>query len=696
MKEAMKLWFKEGYTDFDSSEGLNRNNPFELKRLNIIVGANNSGKSRFMRELACKIYVDEISLKNLTSYLQLLQKVGVLLNTFSVNGEWNTSAFEFNSFNVIKNNYTSNLEKLTQIQHQINQSISSRHPPSQSSHSIAYNIYDLYRRQNNIGNFHVKLLDELQNIIEELISLEEEYKLINVSVLKIFYINSLRSLKNFVPLNSLDNLEIEKIISYKNEILIHKSTISPDGEEHTHVTKKEILDKLRKNTLLLRVYKDYDFLDHQIVTGEDFFEFLTDSLLGMPEERQRIDDYQAKLSHYFFNNEVVTLIPHRKDDSLHIKIGEAEQFPISQLGDGLQQVIILTYKAFLTTEPSFFFIEEPEMHLHAGYVKQLMKFLLNETDHYYMATSHSNYLLDMINEDKRIALYRIDKENVGNVENKYETVIRRCDGDRTILQTLGVSPSSVFLANCTIWIEGITDRLYFVQYLKKYLDELKVTDEEKWEDYSRFIDGYHYAFVEYQGSNLDHWDFSVESAESIDSSQNKGLSAVLVTSNALVVADSDLQGKPRFDELKEQLGDNMTITLGKETENTLPKKLLMKRFYQKCPQDAISVQGNTRKIIHIEEHSNYFDDSYLESDKGVGLYLDNVIEKMREDDIFPTLGEEQNSFTFSDKGKQGTVKDKTDFCHTIVELMQNEDWQLTDPAKALCEAIFQHIRNNNI
>ena len=35
----------------------------------------------------------------------------------------------------------------------------------------------------------MKLLDELQNIIEELVSLEEEYKLINVSVLKIFYIN---------------------------------------------------------------------------------------------------------------------------------------------------------------------------------------------------------------------------------------------------------------------------------------------------------------------------------------------------------------------------------------------------------------------------------------------------------------------------------------------------------------------------
>ncbi|BBI66529.1 hypothetical protein PKHYL_07200 [Psychrobacter sp. KH172YL61] len=218
------------------------------------------------------------------------------------------------------------------------------------------------------------------------------------------------------------------------------------------------------------------------------------------------------------------------------------------------------------------------MHLHAGYVKQLMKFLLNETDHYYMATSHSNYLLDMINEDNRIALYRVDKKQMNDEENKYETVIKRCDGDRTVLQTLGVSPSSVFLANCTIWVEGITDRLYFVQYLKKYLEELKEIDKTKWEDYSRFIDGYHYAFVEYQGSNLEHWDFEVDSLEAVDSSKNKGLNAILITSNALVIADADLTKKPRFNELEKQLGDKIAITQGKETENSLPKKFLIKKF----------------------------------------------------------------------------------------------------------------------
>ena len=110
MKEAIKLWFKEGYTDFDSNEGLNRDNPFELKRLNVIVGANNSGKSRFMREFAYKIYIDEISIRNLASYSHLLEKVNNLLTSFSVSGEWNVTSYNFTSFSNINNNYKFNIK----------------------------------------------------------------------------------------------------------------------------------------------------------------------------------------------------------------------------------------------------------------------------------------------------------------------------------------------------------------------------------------------------------------------------------------------------------------------------------------------------------------------------------------------------------------------------------------------------------
>lgn len=652
MEDTIELWFNEEYTDFNSSQGLNRDRPFELKRLNVIVGANNSGKSRFMRHFAyCASNEPQVIYKTPHSILGVLNNTEQFFRGLNKNINIGTNITDFQTYHSLESSYQSLINRVREIKNRLENTSKN----SLNSYSLDYErkILELFPRQ----KLNFPPINDLEEILESLESKKDKIYTLKLHRNKFFYIDTLRSLKKLQLIEDT------------------KSSSSP---------------------MLARTHEDYRFSKEQIISGEDFFEFLTDSLLGMPEERQKIDDYQAKLSHYFFNNEVITLIPHRKDESLHIKIGEAKQFPISQLGDGLQQVIILTYNAFLTTEPSFFFIEEPEMHLHAGYVKQVMKFLLNETDHYYMATSHSNYLLDMINEDKRIALYRVDKEKMSDEENKYETVIKRCDGDRTILQTLGVSPSSVFLANCTIWIEGITDRLYFVQYLRKYLEELKTIDEDKWQDYSRFIDGYHYTFVEYQGSNLDHWDFSTDSPAGMDSSQNKGLSALLVTSNALVVADSDLQRKPRFDELKDQLGDNMVITLGKETENTLSKELLIQRFYQKCPQDAISVQGNTKKIIRKDEHSSYFNDDYITSDKGVGLYLDDVIEKMRGDGIFPTLEEEQNSFTFSDKGKQGTVKDKTDFCHTMVELMQNEDWQLTDPAKVLCEAIFQHIKNNNI
>ena len=657
MEETIKLWFKEGYTDFDSSEGLNRDNPFELKRLNVIVGANNSGKSRFMRSLGIKINSVQVDF-----YLSL----SILNDLKSINDSFRSiSSVDLNLDNLEISNYQSINQKLESAKATIKETIIFYENLTRSSVVYFRKGDEIPSKiHNSMSGNKDRFKVEAEKYTVKISDITSRINSFNFSNYNIFYIDTLRSLRKV------------KISKLPTEI--------DDKAENN----------LFKTPLLLRTYEDYNFSENQITSGEDFFDFLTDSLLGMPEERQKVYSYQAKLSHYFFNNQDVILIPNRKDDILQIKIGDDKQFPISQLGDGLQQIIILTYRAFLTTEPSFFFIEEPEMHLHAGYVKQLIKFLLNETNHYYMATSHSNYLLDMINEDKRIALYRVDKERLDSEENKYETVIKRCDGDRTILQTLGVSPSSVFLANCTIWIEGITDRLYFVQYLKKYLEELKTTDEEKWQDYSRFIDGYHYAFVEYQGSNLEHWDFEIDSLGDVDSSKNKGLNAIFVTSNALVIADSDLKKKPRFNELEQQLGDKIVITQGKETENSLPRVFLLNRFFKMCPDNGLARQGNKKKLDYKEDYETYFTDIYQSSSKGIGKYFDNILNKMRKDKVLPQLETNVKSFTFSD-GAQGTIKGKTVFCQEMIDLMQNQPWELTSSARELCEAIFRHIKKNN-
>lgn len=675
MEEAVKIWFQVDFNDFDSKEGLNSANPLELKRVNVLVGANNSGKSRFMRSLAMHIQSRRVDILLPLMFLQNLNKLNDdFLKLTSV--DLNLKQVGTTDFSIIGKLINEASGKVDTYLRLYNDYFENQDRVYSSSDLWLKHIYSVTKGEisHTTSLFH--------EVLKELRTLELKAVYFNITALEIHYINSLRTLKD-LGYTSFDD-------KYINELISQDKGIDTDY----HLSVEEAQNFLKTSPLSLRVAYDYNFSPSQIISGEGFFETLTDLLLGLPDGRDQVESYQYKLSHYFFNNEEVVIIPNRKSKSIEIKIGNSEQYPISDLGDGLQQIIILTYTSYVTRKPSIFLIEEPEMHLHAGFVKQLVKFLLNETEHYYMMTSHSNYLLDMINEDKRIALYRVDKDQIDDEENKYETVIKRCDGDRTILKTLGVSPSSVFLSNCTIWIEGITDRLYFVQYLKKYLEEIKTTDEEKWQDYSRFIDGYHYAFVEYQGSNLEHWDFEVDSLEDVDSSKNKGLNAVLITSNALVIADSDLTKKPRFNELEQQLGDKIVITKGKETENSLPRNLLIKKFFEMCPDNGLANQGGRKKLEYSYDYENFFTDSYQTSPKGIGKYFDRVLEKMRKNEIIPELAANEKSFTFSDGG-QGTIKSKTGFCRDIVESMQTEGWKLTDSAIELCEAIFQHVKHNN-
>lgn len=88
--------------------------------------------------------------------------------------------------------------------------------------------------------------------------------------------------------------------------------------------------------------------------------------------------------------------------------------------------------------------------MHAGMVRQLMNFYLNETPHYYFFTTHSNYLLDMADESDQVMIQKFVKQPKVDSSNEFEFKIYRCDRDRDLLASLGVHPSSVYLANRTI------------------------------------------------------------------------------------------------------------------------------------------------------------------------------------------------------------------------------------------------------
>lgn len=466
---------------------------------------------------------------------------------------------------------------------------------------------------------------------------------------------------------------------------------------------RPVTEQESKYPYIERAQKDY-FKDTQkfntdnIITGEWLYYELKVHLLGEPEQRDIIKKYEEKLSQYFFDNEQITLIPKfgknehgNENDVVHIKIGNDAQFPIYNLGDGLQQAIILTYEAFIhKDETHAFFIEEPELHMHAGMVRQLMNFYLNETKHYYFFTTHSNHLLDMADESDQVIIQKFVKQPNEDNLTKFDFKIYRCDRDRDLLASLGVRASSVYLANCTIWVEGITDRLYITKYMEKYLAELENSNNDLYKKYRRFMPNYHYTFVEYAGSNLTHWSFDDDYPKTREErikflQQDRGQSATAVASDMLLIADGDIQKNPQKIQLlrKELNKENLLILECKETENTLPKDSIIRVAKAKFPR-----LKNVKPSYDIALIKGITDENHFDNPKfGIGKLLDDQIIKS---------GSQTTKTAFSDGTGVGTIKDKLKFCREIInDFDENPDWQLTPKAKELCERIFKHIERCN-
>ncbi len=65
---------------------------------------------------------------------------------------------------------------------------------------------------------------------------------------------------------------------------------------------------------------------------------------------------------------------------------------------------------------------------------------------------------------------------------------------------LGVRNSSVFLPNCNIWVEGISDVMYFRDYLDIY-QEFKLKEDT---NFKKFREDLHYSFYKYDGSDINN------------------------------------------------------------------------------------------------------------------------------------------------------------------------------------------------
>jgi len=584
----------------------------DLSKLNIFIGENNSGKSRLIRELASSdlsYYPQEYSLDLLNECIEKIKmEISVFAKRYNINiGEVKKA---LNNFQKVES-----LNSATNI--------------FESYGFLMKTIKDMIKSKGTYSNINANRAGEpFKEIVEN----------------------------NFQQFDT-DYLTIIRPISFKKfyiPILRGLRPIATNGEgfEYTDVYKNRTIEDYFRGVPT----------NFEIFTGLNTYNLVKEHLLGNLNQRKLVREYEDYLSE-FFEGKPVTLIPSEKEGVLVIKIGDEIERPIYELGDGIQSLIIITMPLFLhRDEDVLLFLEEPELFLHPGLQRKLLETIMQQEGFerfQYFITTHSNHFLDLTLDFPDISIYSVKKkldESPGE-EKKPDFIIETLShGDRSALDQLGVRNSSVYLSNCTIWVEGITDRMYLKRYLEVFY--------EIFSDKTRYKEDFHYSFVEYSGSNITHWSFLDTGEDPIDVERLCG--------RLFLIADRDDGTSPakteRHEKLQQFLGDRFYLSECKEIENLISPPVLI-RVLKDYGEDNEHLQKIALEITQ-EDYKNI----------NIGEYIEKTI-----------LGEhKQRKGTYI---SGNTISDKVGFCRKTISQIKSWD-DLSPEEQQLTERIYQFIQTN--
>lgn len=161
----------------------------------------------------------------------------------------------------------------------------------------------------------------------------------------------------------------------------------------------------------------------------------------------------------------ISLDPTNEKLRFYLKRGNKEVAAfLENLGTGVSQLIMLLSFLYLNRSRTLnVFIEEPESNLHPEAVVQLMKILEeNFENHRFFVSTHSSVLIDQLNENWSI--HRVFRK-----EEKPSTILPCTEVVHyyKVLDGLGIRPSQLLQSNIIIWAEGPSDRIY----LKKWITD---------------------------------------------------------------------------------------------------------------------------------------------------------------------------------------------------------------------------------
>lgn len=402
-----------------------------------------------------------------------------------------------------------------------------------------------------------------------------------------------------------------------------------------------------------KVSKSYKINENKIFTAESLYNEIAGKLLGDETSRNFIRNFEKFISDSFYNGIEFSITPNITKNYLGIKIGNNEDRALYDLGEGIKQLIVLFYKIFERKyEDTVFLIEEPELNLHPGFQRKFMEIITKEFPrHQFFITTHSNHIIDLYNERDNISLYKFRNLDKENSKFYLERVLPK---DISILDEIGARNSSVFMSNCTIWVEGISDKIYISKYLELYFKKENITN---------YKEDIHYSFVEYGGNNIIHWSF-------IDDNSIDTINASSITHNIFIICDNDNNAKQtRKEKLREIFGKRLYILNSREIENLLSKQVL---------EETLKKDNKLEELEYKRyKTEGYTEEKYAKPDVKIATFIDATFVLKKK------YASECNA-----------LKNKADFAKKAIENMKSFD-DLSQEAKDLTEKIINFIKENN-